>query len=87
MLVVEHEPLHPERKFTARFRHEGKLVGTAEGANSDGTNYYYDLSWQVPPEEIPPANAALEMEIIVQRGVEFEFLVDPKDYKVRVTEL
>lgn len=81
LLVISHESLYPERFFMARFKDGDRVVASAEGVSSDGANYYYELSWQVPPQEIPATNTPLEMEIIVQEGREFEFLVDPRDYQ------
>jgi hypothetical protein len=78
-LVAAHESLHPKREFMARFFERGRLVATAQGASGNGREYFYELSWLVPPEEIPPTNAVLDMEIIVQKGREFEFLVDPQE--------
>ena len=86
-ITVGHDSLYPNRQFTARIWHEGLVVATAEGASSDGASYYYELSWLVAPQDIPPADAELEMDIIIQEGREFEFLVNPKDYQPTETEL
>ena len=86
-IVVTHNWLDLNRQFMMRFHHNDRVVAAARGASSDGRNYYYDLSWLVPPAEIPPANAPLHAEIIVQEGREFEFLVNPKDYQPIQTAL
>ena len=39
---------------------------------------FFDLNWLVVPEEIPPINAQLEVEVIIQTGLEFDFLVAPE---------
>ena len=86
-IVVTHDSLYPNRQFMMRLRHNDRVVAAARGASSDGVAYYYDLSWLVPPAEIPPANTPLRAEIIVQEGREFEFLVNPKDYRPTQTAL
>jgi hypothetical protein len=80
-IVVTHDSLYPNRQFMMRVHHNDRVVAAARGASSDGVAYYYDLSWLVPPADIPPAYAPLHAEIIVQEGREFEFLVNPKDYQ------
>ena len=86
-LSIEHEDLSPDRQLMVRFFQNGELIATAEDANSDGRHFYYEPLRVRPGANRAATNMPLEMEIIIQRGVEFEFLVDPKDYDAPVTAL
>ena len=67
------------RERLIRAYYEDRLVAVSRTGNRDGIATYFNLDWLVLPEEIPPTNAALNIEVILQTGREFDFLVSPAD--------
>ena len=78
-VIVAHPPLDGLREMLIRARFEDRVVAASRTGNSDGTATYFDLNWRLGPNEVLPTNAPLELEIIVQKALEFEFLVKPDD--------
>lgn len=63
----------------ARARYGDRLVAFSRAGNRDGIAAYFDLDWLVVPEEIPPTNAPLDIELILHEGREFDFLIAPDE--------
>jgi hypothetical protein len=78
LLVFPHSLLWP-REMLVRAWFEDRLVAASSSGNRDGVMAYFDLNWLVVSEKLPPTNAPLDIEVIMQTGLEFDFLVAPEE--------
>jgi hypothetical protein len=78
LLVFPHSLLWPREMFI-RAWYEDRLVAVSRSGSGDGSSTYFNFNWLVPTEEIPSANTPLDIEVIMQTGLEFDFLVAPED--------
>ena|SRR5688572_11625135 len=76
-VVISRPELSNTHELAVRLREGDRLIGKAESASSANGIAYFSFSSLVPPREYPDAGTAVAIDVILQEGTPFEFLVNP----------
>lgn len=76
-LILAHRGFGSNEQLLVRLRHGDQVIAFAKVASGSTGLWFYTLSWALPPDDHPPQDTPLDLDLIVQEGKYLEFLVPP----------
>ena len=76
-LIIARPHLGDTYELAVRLRDGDRVVARGESASGGGGKWFYDLTSLVPTQGYPAPGAPVVIDVILQEGKQFEFLVNP----------